>query len=69
MWGLHCGLEGRCSKKPRRARSCGSRKSYVTRGWLKGLVDIDNFPNVHPSYTREEAMNQPSQVMFPDGFF
>jgi hypothetical protein len=37
----------------------------VTRGWLKGYVDRDHFPNVHGSFTREEAMDQPTQVIAP----
>lgn len=41
------------------------RRPRVTRGWLKGRVDRENFPNVHGSYTREEAMNMASQVVFP----
>ena len=41
------------------------RRPAQTRAWLEGRVDSENFPNVHSSYTREEAMNLPSQVMFP----
>jgi hypothetical protein len=33
--------------------------------WLQSLVDSEHFPNVHWSYTREEALNMESQVMFP----
>ena len=69
-----CSLSSRVSgirpcRKPRGRRD-GSvkRKSYQTRGWLKGRVD-STFLNVHPSYTREEALNMPSQVMFSDDFF
>jgi hypothetical protein len=29
------------------------------------LVDSEHFPNVHPNYTRDEAMNMQSQVMVP----
>jgi hypothetical protein len=41
------------------------RRPVQTRAWLKGLVDSENFPNVHSSYTREEAMNMAAQVIFP----
>jgi hypothetical protein len=41
------------------------RRPYQTRGWLNGYVDRDNFPNVHGSFTRKEAMDQPTQVIFP----
>jgi hypothetical protein len=44
------------------------KKMYKTRAWLKGRVDFVNFPNVHCTFTREEAMNMPSQVMFPADF-
>jgi hypothetical protein len=54
--------------KPKSKKST-KRKSFVTRGWLKGLVDAETFPNVHPSYTREEALDQPSQVMLPPDYF
>jgi hypothetical protein len=29
-------------------------------------VDRETFPGVHWSYTREEALNMPAQVMLPD---
>jgi hypothetical protein len=29
------------------------------------LVDYQNFPNVHPGFTRDEAFNQPTQVIMP----
>lgn len=32
---------------------------------MKGLVDSENFLNVHGSYTREEALNMASQVIVP----
>jgi len=41
------------------------RRPYQTRGWLDGYVDRDNFPNVHGSFTRKEAMDQPTQVISP----
>lgn len=36
-----------------------------SREWLQGLVDREHFPNVHGSYTREEALDMPSQVLLP----
>lgn len=66
---LSSGVSGiGAGRKPRRAHGSVKRKSYMTRGWLKGRVD-ETFLNVHPSYTREEAMNMPTQVMFSDDFF
>jgi hypothetical protein len=42
------------------------RKLYITRGWLKGRVDSRCFPGVHSSYTREEALDLPTQTFCPD---
>ena len=39
------------------------------RCWLEGRVDAETFPNVHPSFTREEALDQPTQVMLPPDYF
>lgn len=39
----------------------------MTRAWMKGGVDDECFPGVHSSYTREEAMNLPSQAFCPPG--
>jgi|LauGreDrversion4_2_1035121.scaffolds.fasta_scaffold1656442_1 hypothetical protein len=41
------------------------KRPVQTQEWLRGLVDSVHFPNVHGSYTREEALNMESQVMFP----
>jgi hypothetical protein len=39
----------------------------MTEEWLKGRVDNRCFPSCHSSYTREEALNLPSQAFCPDG--
>jgi hypothetical protein len=41
------------------------QRPVQTPEWLGGLVDSEHFPNVHGSYTREEALNMESQVMTP----
>lgn len=42
------------------AQPCSSRQT-----WLEGLVDERHFPGVHWSFTREEALNLPSQAFYP----
>lgn len=41
------------------------KRPVQTVEWLRGQVDRENFPNVHGSFTREEALNMASQVMMP----
>ena len=43
----------------------GSKTEEARRGWLQGLVDSRDFPGVHGSFTREEALNLPSQAFNP----
>lgn len=39
----------------------------MTRGWMKGKVDSACFPGCSSSFTREEALNLPTQAFCPDG--
>jgi hypothetical protein len=41
------------------------QRPVQTAEWLSGLVDSEHFPNVHWSFTREEALNMESQVIVP----
>jgi hypothetical protein len=40
-------------------------ETEARRAWLQGLVDRRNFPGVHWSFTREEALELPSQAFMP----
>jgi hypothetical protein len=42
-------------------------ETEARRAWLQGLVDSRDFPGVHWSFTREEALNLPSQAFMPQG--
>jgi hypothetical protein len=60
------GEQGAGGTARRGCRKMSKRKLYITRGWLKGRVDSRCFPGVHSSYTREEALDLPTQTFCPD---
>lgn len=45
----------------------GASPARWTAEWLAGRVDAADFPNACYSYTREEALNLPTQAFCPEG--